>query len=276
MKSSISTIVSTGSVLAISLLSMAFAQWGGGRMGRIPDRSEFPMWENDADFKDDVFTFARAEYTSRYGGRGNRWQNDFPDSDLNFSFRLQELTSIKVNPINKHMRLTDPELFDYPFLFMNGVGSLELSQEEANCLRRYLLNGGFLMVDDFWGRDEWLNMSQEMEKAFPEIKPIDLPLTHEIFHFVYDLKVKPQVADIRTWRSGLDFEYNHGETYGDKEPHFQAYHDKNGRIMALLCHNNDLGDGWEREGENHDYFEKFSVPFSYPMGINILTYAMTH
>lgn len=263
------------SVVLIGLFSAGYAQWDGWRE-RQRDRSEFPMWENDPEFDDDVFTFARVEYSSRYGGRGNRWQNDFPDSDLNFSFRLQELTSIKVNPNNKVVKLTDPELYDYPFLFMNGVGSLEFTQEEANCLRRYLLNGGFLMVDDFWGIEEWGNMEHEMGKVFPDRKPSELPLTHEIFHLVYDMNKKPQVPDIRTWRSGHNFEFNHGPTGGDEQPHFQAYYDDSNRLIALLCHNNDLGDGWEREGENHDYFETFSVPFSYPMGINILTYAMTH
>jgi hypothetical protein len=143
-------------------------------------------------------------------------------------------------------------------------------------LRQYLLAGGFLMVDDFWGLEEWRNVYDQMSKVFPDREPRELPLSHEIFHLVYDLKRKPQVPDIRAWSSGHRFEYRHGYTGGDEEPHFQAYYDDRNRIVALLCHNNDLGDGWEREGANHEYFQEFSVPWSYPMGINILTYAMTH
>ena len=273
-KSTASIVV--GVLVSVALLSASYAQWGGGRRGRMPDRSEFPVWQIDKEFKRDVFTFARAEFDSTRGGYGNRWENDFPDSDWNFSFRLQELTSLQVDPNGVHMRLTDPRLYDYPFLFMNGVGSLLLSQEEADCLRKYLLNGGFLMVDDFWCDGEWANMKEEMEKVLPDRRPMELPLSHEIFHLVYDLKQKPQVPDIRTWNRGSDFEYDHFGSPGDEKPHFQAYHDDHGRMVALMCHNNDLGDGWEREGANEDYFAKYSVPFSYPMGINIITYAMTH
>ena len=280
------------SIALMATLTLSYAQWQQGFQGqgfqgqgfrgqgfreqRIPDRSEFPTWENESRFKADVFTFARIKYTSLAGGRGNRWQNDFPDSDWNFSFRLQQLTSLKVDPNGKVLELTDPDLFHYPFLFMNGVGSLEFSLEEASALRRHLNNGGFLMVDDFWGEAEWARMKDQMNMVFPDREPIDLPLSHSIFHIVYDMKLKPQVPDIRTWRTGSMFESNHGGSPGDKLPHFQAYHDDNDRIVALLCHNNDLGDGWEREGENSDYFETFSLPFSYPMGINIITYAMSH
>jgi hypothetical protein len=93
---------------------------------------------------------------------------------------------------------------------------------------------------------------------------------------VYDLKELPQVVDIQTWTDGYSFEYRHGHYGSDEEPHFWAYHDDDGRLVALLCHNNDLGDGWEREGENKDYFHEFSENKSYPIGINIITYAMTH
>jgi hypothetical protein len=262
--------------LALLVASSSYAQWGGRGDRRIPDRSEFPSWEIAEGFDHDVFTFARIRYTSRYGGRGNRWSNDFPDSDWNYSYRLQQLTSMVVDPDGRVLELTDAELYDYPFIYMNGVGSLDFSREEAECLRRYLLNGGFLMVDDFWGEDEWMNMQFQMDKVLPERQPVDLPLSHPIFHLVYKMKEKPQVPDIRTWRSGSEFEYRHGGSPGDKKPHFQAYYDDHDHIVALLCHNNDLGDGWEREGENHDYFAKYSVPWSYPMGINIITYAMTH
>ncbi len=274
--------------LTIALAAMAQFQGGqfqGGQFQggpgqrRMPDRSEFPTWTLPEGFEKDCFTFARIQYTSsnyRGPGWGNRWSNDYPDSDWNFSFRLQDLTTLSVAPNSVLLKLTDPELFDYPFIFMNGVGSLEFSDEEAANLRRYLLRGGFMMVDDFWGESEWANMHEQMSKVFGDREPIDLPHSHEIFHIVYDLPSKPQVPDIRTWRSGSTFEFNHGGPHGDKLPHFQAYHDDDGRLVALLCHNNDLGDGWEREGENHDYFETYSVPWSYPMGINIITYAMTH
>ncbi|MFN0055219.1 MAG: DUF4159 domain-containing protein, partial [Planctomycetales bacterium] len=101
-------------------------------------------------------------------------------------------------------------------------------------------------------------------------------LKHEIFHIVYDLQQLPQVPSIHAWRRGESFEYWHPGPYGDEKPHFFGYFDDSGRLMALFCQNNDIGDGWEREGEETEYFHQFSERWSYPLGINIVTYAMTH
>lgn len=244
---------------------------------RMPDRSEFPTWENDERFKDDVFTFVRIQYDS-YGPFGwwDRWDNDYPDGDWNFSYRLQQLTSFKVAPDSKVLRLTDEELFNYPFVYMAGVQYLSFSRDEQKAFRRYLLNGGFVMMDDFWTPDAWNNIRHEMQGVFPDRKPVELTLDHPIFHNVYDLKELPQVVDIKTWSDGYMYEHNHGYSGGDMKPHFWAYMDDRGKVVALLCHNNDLGDGWEREGENKEYFKRFSEKYSYPFGINIITYAMTH
>jgi hypothetical protein len=247
------------------------------RPRRIPLRSEFPTWEIQPEFKEDVFTFVRIQYDA-YGPFGwwDRWNNDYPDGDLNFSFRLQQLTSMRVSPEGKVLRLTDPELFDYPFIYMAGVQRMTLSRPEQAALRRYLLNGGFVMMDDFWSPEGWANVLREMRGVFPDRDPQELSLDHAIFHMVYDLKELPQVVDIRTWRDGYTFEHWHGQSDGDESPHFWSYFDDRGRMVALLCHNNDLGDGWEREGENEEYFRQFSEQKSYPMGINVVIYAMLH
>jgi hypothetical protein len=174
------------------------------------------------------------------------------------------------------LRLTDPELFDHPFVYMAGVQTMTFSQPEQAAFRRYLLKGGFVMMDDLWtiaGRD---NVMREMRGVLPDSEPQELTIDHPIFHIVYDLKELPQVTDIKTWRDGYDYEYNHGDPGGDMAPHFWAYFDPNGRMVALICHNNDIGDGWEREGEDLEYFQRFSEKYSYPLGINVITYAMTH
>lgn len=249
----------------------------GGRPRPLPSRSEFPTWETERRFEHDVFTFVRIQYDS-FGPFGwwDRWDNDYPDGDLNFSYRLQELTALEVAPNSKVIQLSDPELFDYPFVYMAGVQTIALSQREQSALRRYLLNGGFVMMDDFWSPEGWAQVLSEMQRVFPDREPTELSLEHQIFHIVYDLKELPQVVDIRTWSSGYTYEHWHGDSGGDEAPHFWAYFDDRGRMVALLCHNNDLGDGWEREGENQEYFRQFSEKWSYPMGINIMTYAMTH
>jgi hypothetical protein len=240
-------------------------------------RSDYPMWEISPGFDNDVFTFVRIQYDS-YGSFGgwNRWDNDHPDGDWNFSFRLQQLTSMEVAPNSLVLRLTDPELVDYPFVYMSGVQHMILSSSEQASLRKYLLNGGFIMIDDFWNPEGWANVLGNMRGVFPDQEPIELSLNHPIFHIIFDMKELPQVTDIQTWVQGDNFEYHHGWSGRDESPHFWAYFDARGRMMALLCHNNDLGDGWEREGENKEYFHQYSERYSYPMGINIIFYVMSH
>jgi Domain of unknown function (DUF4159) len=282
-------------------LGQQFRQFG--RQSQSPmlpeDRAGVPNWKVDETFKKDVFTFVRIEYDSggrgggrfgggrfgggggfggrRRGGFGGGWLTDFPDSDLNFSFRLQQLTSLKVNPDPITMRLTDERLCDYPFIYMIEPGGLSFSPEEGVALRRYLLNGGFLMVDDFWGDFQLNNFLEQLKlHVFPEDQydPKELSLEHDIFRCVYRLKEKPQVPSIHTWQwSGLTWE-DHGP--GSETVHYLGINDDKGRLVAIICHNTDLGDGWEREGESEEYFHQFAENKSYPMGINIVTYAMTH
>lgn len=252
-------------------------EWRRGRSRfdrvRQGDRNGVPNWEIDREFADDVFTFVRIRYGSFSGWR--RWSTDYPDSDLNFSYRLQQLTSLKVDPQGKILELTDEELFNYPFIYIIEPGGLQFTEEEVVALRRYLLNGGFLMVDDFWGESEWDNFYHEIKRVFPDREPMELPLEHPIFHCVYDLKEKPQIPSIGVaqWgrASGVTWERPDA-----KEVHYRAIFDDEGRMMAFICHNTDLGDGWEREGEDPWYFREFSEKKAYPMGINIVFYAMTH
>ena len=282
-----------------TIAGVVFAQRGGRQRGwddgfdDPSGRKGVPMWENDERFKHDVFTFVRVQYTSYrnfggyvdggfggFGGGGSGWDTDFPQSDLNFSFRLQQLTSFKVNPNPVALRLTDEELFDYPFIYMIEPGrGIYLSDEEVAALRRYLLNGGFLMVDDFWGDDEWDVFYQQIKRVFPDREPVELPIEHEIFRCVYKLKEKPQVpsytsVDESLLARGITWERGHGS--GAEIPHFRAIFDDKGRMMAIICHNTDLGDGWEREGTSEWYFHNFCENKAYPMGINIVTYALTH
>jgi hypothetical protein len=251
-----------------------YGGYGGGRdyAPEITDRRGVADWEVDPQFKKDVFTFVRVRYKSyRRGG----WLTDWPDADLNFSFRLQQMTALKVEPTPINLELTDPKLFDYPFIYIVEPGGLEFDEPEVVALRRYLLNGGFLMVDDFWGEAEWENFYEQIKRVFPDREPVELPLEHPIFHSVFDLKEKPQIPSInvaiRYKGTGITWEREDART-----PDYRAIFDDKGRMMVMICHNTDNGDGWEREGEDEWYFREFSEKKGYPMGINIVFYAMTH
>ena len=276
-------IIALVMLIALSIIiGVTHAQFRGGARrrdsGKIStvspeERNGVPTWELDSDFKSDVFTFVRVEYDSER--RSRSWMTDFPDSDLNFSFRLQQLTSLKVDPNGRILRLTDPELFQYPFIYLIEPGWITLDQEEAACLRRYLLNGGFLMVDDFWGEQEWANFHRAIKQVFPEREPVELPLEHPIFHCVYDLKEKPQIPSLGVALYGKSMGIT-WEREDARTPHYRGIFDDKNRLMAMICHNTDLGDGWEREGEDPWYFREFSEKKAYPLGINIIFYAMTH
>ena len=243
-----------------------------------------PNWTVDPAFKKDVFTFVRIQYSSHYRGsrRAGRWDTDFPDSDLNFSWRLQQMTSLKVDPNARYLELTDPALFDFPWIYIVEPGRLEFSDEEVSILRNYLLNGGFLMVDDFWGEVQWQNFYEQIKRVFPEYEPKELPMDHPIFRCVFDLsrmqKNDLQIPNIQQgiWaeRTHVTWERHDGEEC--REVHFRAILDDRQRMMVMICHNTDNGDGWEREGESEYYFHEFSEKKAYPLGINIVFYAMTH
>jgi len=238
------------------------------------------VWTNTPGFEADTFTFVRVRRErGPYSGGGN-WATDTPDSDLNLSFRLQQMTSLKVNPDGRFIHLTDKELADYPFIYMVEPGSLLLENEEILALRRYLLNGGFLMLDDFWGDSEWENAEQVLKQVLPDKSFVELPLSHPVYHCVFEIQSKGQVPN---YRLGTDsefdpehrtWEFNHD---GDTQTvHHRAIFDDKGRMMVIATHNTDNGDGWEREGESDYFFHNFSEKISYPLGINIIFYAMTH
>ena len=254
------------------------------------ERRGVPNWTTNREFSHDIFTFVRIQYSTGYGGGeygggrgrgrgggGGSWQTDYPDSDLNFSFRLHQLTSMEVDPEGVILELTDPELVNYPFIYIVEPGRLVFSEEERKCLSRYLLNGGFLMVDDFWGQDEWDNFYYEIKQVFPDREPVEIGLSHPIFHAVFDLKERPQIPNIQRALEGRPYGITWEQRNSDTSiPSYKAIYDNNGRMMAFICHNTDLGDGWEREGENEWYFHEFSEKKAYPLGINIVFYAMTH
>ena len=259
-------------VLALSMVAVAGAQ----RRGWFSPEIRRPTLESF----DGRFNFCRVAFNSGNMGRGAGWWVDYPRADTNLSIRLAELTKTSIStdangePNHLVVRLTDPELFQCPFIMMTEVGSIYFTPEDAQRLREYLLKGGFLWADDFWGSYEWENWAAEFSKVLPpnEYPMRDLPRDHALFRTQFTVERVPQIPSIDRW-------YATGSTSergaDSAEPHALGVTDGKGRMLALVTFNTDLGDSWEREGDDKQYFYTFSVN-GYAFGINTLLYAMTH
>ncbi len=257
--------------MAITAASAQF-QRRGGRFGymSVPANPTY----------DGAFMFCRIMFRNAADGDGGGWSVDYPRADINLSFRLSELTTTSVSRDSigefNHavIRLTDPELFRCPFIMMTEVGAAYFDEEEAKQLREYLLRGGFLWADDFWGEYAWEHWVNELRKVLPSGYPIlDLPMDHPIFHALYDVRELPQIPSINHYFGSGG---GTSERFADSAvPHARGISDANGNLMVFITHNTDFGDAFEREGDNHEYFERFAGP-GYAVGIDVLLYSMTH
>lgn len=234
-----------------------------------------------ADTFDGSFNFCRIMFQSSRGGDGANWSVDYPRADVNLSIRAAELTKIRIStqpsgePNHLVLSLTDDELFQCPFIMMTEVGSAYIDPDEAARLRLYLQKGGFLWADDFWGSYAWEHWANEFDKVLPRHEyPIrDLPSDHPLFRAQFEIRKVPQIPSINFWMGSGG---GTSERYGDsEEPHARGISDRQGRLLVLMTHNTDVGDSWEREADDPDYFYRFSVD-GYAFGINVLLYALTH
>src|SRR3712207_5264968 len=127
------------------------------------------------------FVFTRAVYHSPYSPygwrRGGTWATDFPEADNHFITGIREWagTNLNVSPRPEHLEIMDERIFEYPLLYFVEPGFMDLSDEEAARLREYVMRGGFLFFDDFWGEAEWENVQTQMKKVLPEYEIKDLP-----------------------------------------------------------------------------------------------------
>jgi hypothetical protein len=257
-----------------------FGGYGGGNRGyQIRDPDEILHMQEmdkviDPNFKNDVFTFPRLIYPYEYGG-GRMWDDDSPDAELNLEWRLFQVTCLKVHPGYTYINITPQEVAKYPFIYVTAKYGMDLTDDNAKVLRNYMLNGGFVMAEDFWGDTAWSAFYQQVKRIFPDREPKEIGLEHPIFHVVFDFKALAQMPSVGTYeRSGQA--YDPADYSQDHDPHYFEVTDDKGRMMMLICLNNHYGDGWEHEGDDEGYFDLFSKAQAYPMFINILFYAMTH
>jgi len=232
------------------------------------------------DFNDGGFTICKWMFRSdrpEPGGIG--WSTDYPYGEINLLTRLAELTKIHVSrttggDVNYWVvRLTDDQLFDCPILIGSDVGTAALSSAEVQRLREYLLKGGFLWVDDFWGTAAWNQWSDQITRVLPEFPIVDVAQDDPIRHALFNVPEVKQVPSIFSWGGpGSD-----PRERGSDSPHadFRAIADAHGRIMVAMTHNTDIGDSMEREGDDPAYFAAFS-PDGYALATDIVLYSLTH
>jgi hypothetical protein len=272
-----SLILFGGAIVAIVAgAGIASAQ----RFGRLPEGPNVPRRIPPPDLGDGLFSVCKIMYTSvRREDQGVGWATDYPYAGHNLMIRLSELTKTPISLDEKGdpnywvVRLTDPALFRCPFTMAADVGTIGLGEEEVARLREYLLKGGFLWVDDFWGTRAWQQWASEIRRVLPEFPIVDIAADHPIRHSLFRIDELPQVTNINWWRRtggrtserGLD----------SPKANFRMIADHQGRIMVLMTHNTDLADSWEREAEDREFFLQFS-PAGYAVGINVALYALTH
>lgn len=199
---------------------------------------------------------------------GTAWAVDYPRGDRYLARILRRLTTIDVRSVEQPVNLDDDDdVYDWPYLIVGLPGFWQLTDKQVEKLRDYLLRGGFLLADSFFGSDEWEGFVFYMQQVFPEREIIELPRDHPLFHTVYDLNDPGQVPNWNSLRRG-------GYRKDGVTPHWRAILDDNGRVMVAIAFNNDLGDSYQYA--DHPDYPAESAQLGLRMGVNFVVYALTH
>jgi len=214
--------------------------------------------------------YGGVEFNGSWKNGASNWTMDYPRSDRHLSAAVRRLTRIHARSVEEPIDLDDGDVYDWPWLYGVEVGHWNLTATQARTLREFIDRGGFFMCDDFHGAIEWDVFVSSMRKVFPDRPIVEIDNSDAIFHTIYDLHKRYQVPGALYLETGLTYEK--GET--GKTPHFRAVYDDHGRIVAVMCHNMDLGDSWEH-ADNPEYPARFS-DLGIRIGVNYIVYAMTH
>jgi len=213
------------------------------------------------------FVFTRAIYSGG-GWRSNSWATDFPKADRQFLTIIDRLVDLDAFMGENAVRLDDPDLRRFPFLYALEVGYMYMTEPEVVGLRDYLLAGGFLMLDDFWGSGEWANFEAEIKRVLPEYPIVDIPLDHPIFTTFYNIEEILQVPNLYNAQGGPTWQRD-GIT-----PQVRGIFDAAGRLMVFINWNTDIGDAWE--WAEHPYYPLRYSTYAIEITVNAIVYAMSH
>ena len=245
---------------------------------------EYENFPLPPDYRDKAeWTFARLMYPpAMYGGRGygrgrfgvdwtqgySNWTIDYPRSDRHFSAAMRRLTRVHSRSVEQPVNLDEGDAYDWPFLYAVEVGHWALTDAQAKALREFVDRGGFFMCDDFHGTREWGVFVESMRRVFPDRPIVDLKNGDAIFHTIYDLDDRYQVPGAQYIRTGQMWEFD------GYQAEWKGIYGDNGRLVAAICHNMDLGDSWEH-ADNPLYAEKYSY-LGFRIALDYIVYSMTH
>ena len=249
-----------GVVLVFATLAGGAVVFAQGRF-RDPQPQMYPGGNIGYDGR---LAFIRLRYSTGFSGYGRRggqpgWAHDYPTADIHLMKIVNDLTTVAPHVDGSNIfSLDDPDLMNHPIAYLSEPGMWYPSDGEVTGMRTYLLKGGFIIFDDFRGTD-WYNLEEQVKRALPEYRFIQIDVTHPIFHSFFDIK------DLNFLTS-----YNGMPTYwGIFEDN-----DPKKRMLILANRDHDLGEYWEYSDTGQD-----PVDFSneaYKFGVNYWLYGLMH
>ncbi|HVW07288.1 MAG TPA: DUF4159 domain-containing protein [Bryobacteraceae bacterium] len=200
---------------------------------------------------------------------GVSWTQDYPRADRHFALVMRRLTRLHTRSAEQPVNPDDDyDIYNWPFLAAGEMGDWKLSGEQISKVREYLLRGGFLMLDDFWGPQEWARFMETMREIFPDRDVVDIDNSDPIFHIVYNLDDRYQILGQWALRGGM------AERWVGTTPKWRGIYDDHHRLMVAITFNSDVGDSWEYADDQY-YPEKYSA-LGIRWGVNDVIYSMTH
>jgi hypothetical protein len=225
------------------------------------------------------FVVGRLMYPSYRGFFGSHWERggtswavDYPRGDRKLAEVLRRFTRTDVRSVEQPVNPNDgDDIYDWPFLMVGLAGYWDLTDEQVLALRTYLLRGGFLFADSFFGSDSWVGFQEGLKRIFPDRPIIDLTDDHPVFHTVYDI---PNMTTVQI--PNMNALYGRGVGYlGDgRVPYWRGIEDDDGRLMVLIAFNNDVADSWQWADDPRYPGEAANLGLR--IGVNIAVYALTH
>jgi hypothetical protein len=215
----------------------------------------------------------------RYGFRGGNWErggtswtDDDPRGDRTLIEMLRRFTRTHVRGVEQPVNPDyDDDLGYWPFMIVGLASAWQLTDSQAANIREYLLRGGFMFCDSFFGQRNWAIFEESLLRIFPDRPIVDLTDDEPIFHIVYDL---PHMTSVQIPHISAAFNGGRGFMGSDAVPAWRGVFDDDGRLMVLIAYNNDVADAWQWADDPRYPAEKANLALR--LGVNLAMYAMTH